>query len=185
MQASAETSAAIRSSGPKRFLRPRLPVWTRATLETTNRDRSFAAALDQTSDSHLWLCASKAEGSRSPHPDRWPGLCGNREVPSRDFPGSRRNWLLPRRRAALWGPLPLLVPRSVPARRFDLRSDRHPPSPASSVPRKDSNARQSDNLRSLRPELRPIAQDFGREGHDTQRWTAPVERLFEYSASRV
>src|ERR1017187_1077059 len=185
MQASAERSAATRSGDPKRFLRPRPPVWTQANARTTSRDRPVAAALGQTSDSHLPLHASKAEGHSQPHPDHLPGLCGSREVPCRDFPGSKRSSLPPKRHLVSWGLLPLPVPRFVLARRCALPSDRRPPNPASTAPRKDSDVRLSENLRWPRLESRRIERDFGREGRGTPRWTAPVELLFGYSATRV
>ena len=185
MRASAEKSAATRSDDPRRFLRPQLPVWTQANVRTTSRDPSCVAGLGQTSGSHLPLHASKAEGQSRPHPDHLPELRGNREVPCRDSPGSKRSWLPPKRHLGSWGPLPLPVPRFVPARRCAPPRDRRPPNPASTAPRKDSDARLSDNLKSPRPDSPRIGQGFGREVRDTPRWMAPAERLFADSASRV
>src|SRR5882762_2590146 len=147
MQASSETSVAIRSDGSRRFLRRLLPAWKQADGEKTSRDPVFAAAPGQESDSHLPLHASKAEGQSQPCPDHLRGRRGNDEAPFLDYPEPGRSWQPPRRHAASLGPFARHVPHSLPARWCVLLPDKHPPNPTSTVPRRDSNVLLSDNLK--------------------------------------
>src|ERR1700688_1915249 len=98
MKAWPEKSVATRLNDSTRLLRPRLPVLIQADPKKRRRYPIDEARLDQTSDSHLRLRASRAEGPGSLHPSRYPELCGNREEPCQDCLGSKKSWPPPKRR---------------------------------------------------------------------------------------
>src|ERR1700675_4371842 len=125
MQALPETFVANRLGGSRHFLRQLLPAWNHATEETTSRDRAFAEAPDQESDSHLRLRASKSEGWGQPSPDHLRGPRRNDEAPFLDHPEPGRSWQPPRRHPGLLGPLPRRVLHFLLARWCAALPDKH------------------------------------------------------------